>query len=57
LKALIDQAGTLAHVSNVFYSVPQVGFGTSLLGKLAALEKLVISGLVLELHFVLRLKY
>jgi acetylornithine aminotransferase len=42
LKALIDQAGTLTHVSNVFYSVPQVDFDTSLLGKLATLKKKLV---------------
>lgn len=40
LKALIDQASTLAHVSNVFYSVPQVGFNISLLEKLGIWEYL-----------------
>jgi acetylornithine aminotransferase len=25
LKAVVDQAGTLTHTSNIFYSIPQVG--------------------------------
>lgn len=56
LKALLDQASTLAHVSNVFYSVPQVGPNISLLGKLGTLEKACIFfGFGIKVTFFLHL--